>query len=160
MPTGIMHLITSLCLSAHLLSRNIVLTYFPDYHEALLLLVKPYTPVQKTSQSEEKKVWNKRVFSLLLTICLRASCEKLAVPPVRAAITIGSHQKGAAWTLPTSYGNLGCHKKSRRSGLAPVNRRYRKYHCWLSRQLFLLNQQSLYHCSAKAHDTFRKKKNT
>lgn len=91
MPTGIIYLITSLCLSAHLLSGNIVLTYFPDYHEDLLLLVKPYTLIQKTSQAEKKKSGIRGFFSLLPTICLHASHERLAVSPVRAAITIGSH---------------------------------------------------------------------
>lgn len=86
MPTGILYLITSLCLSAHLLSGNVVLTYFPDYHEALLLLVKPYTLTQKTSPSE-KKVWNKGFFptSHYLFACFT---RKAGSFPDRAAITI------------------------------------------------------------------------
>lgn len=55
----------------------------------------------------------------------------MAVPPVRAAITIGSHKKDAAWSFPTSCCSFGCHKKSRGSSLAAMNMRYRKYHCGL-----------------------------
>lgn len=158
MPTGIIYLITSPCLSAHLLSRNIVLTYFPDYHEGLLLLVKPYTLLQKTTHSEKKKS-GIREFSPTFPVCM-LDMKGWQFPESELQSQQDHIKKMQLEVFQPHMVNLGCHKRSRRSGLAATDTRYRKYHCWLSRQLFLLNQQSLNHCSAKAHDTFRKKKNT